>query len=324
AGVGHLETPYAEEMIIAFEMQVAPETSVELTYIDKQTKSMIEDTCSNNTWIWTDDPAPSLDDPSSWTTLGDCDHYMITNIDSFYREYNALIAKVETRGDWWHGMLSWTHSESKGNATSDATWSYAQALGDAFPTDFYNRDGYLGDHHENRFKWSGYLLLPWDVTVGLDGWWSDVGHQTVHSTCLNYVGADEAVLDFYGITDEQQQYCYSGDGYLLGTIFLEPRGSTTTKSVWNMDFQVSKAFSIGSYDLSAIFSVYNLFGHEQDRAFNSTAFRQTTEETGLGDPVDTGNRDIDGNILYDYYIPIGKPLGYSLPRRYEIGFRVEF
>ena len=80
AGVGHLEAPYADEFILAFETQIARETSIELTYVNKKTKEIIEDTCANNTWAWGDGDYPSLDDDTTWTTAGDCSYYMITNM----------------------------------------------------------------------------------------------------------------------------------------------------------------------------------------------------------------------------------------------------
>ncbi len=104
------------------------------------------------------------------------------------------------------------------------------------------------------------------------------------------------------------------------TVFLEPRGNTVTKSTFNVDLSVTKAFTVGPTDMSLIFSVYNLFGRELDRTFNQTAFRITDEDSGLGEPVYESGPDADPT----YYIPIGKPLSYTQPRRYEVGFRVTF
>ncbi len=116
-GYGNLAAPFSEQLILAFEMQVAPETSFELTYVDKTAKDLIEDTCPNNTWAWGDGALPDVDDQSTWTTVAGCvaDKFVITNFPGMTRDYQAFIARFETRGDWWHGQLSWTNSESKGN-----------------------------------------------------------------------------------------------------------------------------------------------------------------------------------------------------------------
>ncbi len=326
AGFGKLGTPYAEELILAFEMQVAPETSFEITYVDKETKNLIEDTCANNTWVWDPDaPRPDFEDSSTWTTSAGCTNYVIANHDYLYRDYTALIGKFESRGSWWHGLFSWTHSESKGNNESTAAQSYARGEIDTFPVNFYNIDGYRNDHREDRLKASGYVLLPGSWTIGLDGYWSSAGRITTQSTCTTYSSSTQEARDFYGIGDEADEMCGFEGGVWGGyTIFLEPRGNTSTKSTFNVDLSVSKAFTVGPTDMSLIFSIYNLFDRELDNTFNSSAFRTTTEDTGLGQPVDEGSRDADGNIVYTYYVPIGQPTSFRLPRRYELGFRVTF
>ncbi len=319
AGLGNLETPYADELILAFEMQVAPETSVEITYVDKKTSQLIEDTCVNNGWVWGDPdvPDPDINDSSTWTTAAGCTQYIITNYDFLYRDYNALIGKFESRGDWWHGLLSWTHSESKGNSESTAAQSYARGEMDYYPVNFYNIDGYLNDHREDRVKLSGYVLLPGSWTIGLDSFWSSPGRLTTQSSCSNYTGASDEALAFYGVDSEAMVYCGGVPNY---DIFLEPRGNTETKSIWNADLSVTKAFTVGPTDMSVIFSIYNLFGRELDTSFNQTAFRVTSEDSGLGEPVYENGPDADPT----YYIPIGQPMSYGLPRRYEVGFRVTF
>ena len=127
-------------------------------------------------------------------------------------------------------------------------------------------------------------------------------------------------MEYYGISTEAQAYCAVPGLYPLYEINHEPRGNTETKSVWNADLSVSKAFTVGPTDMSVILSVYNLFDRELDNSFNSTAFRVTSEESGLGDPVYENGPDEDPT----FYIPIGQPLSYRYPRRYELGFRLTF
>lgn len=327
AGLGQLEAPYSDHLILAFEMQVAPETSIELTYVDKRTEQLIEDTCSNNTWVWDSSvPRPSLDDPDTWTTAENCSNYVIANHDYLYRQYNAYIAKFETRGANWHGLLSWTNSESKGNTESTAAWSYARGDIDYYPVNFYNIDGYLSDHRDNRVKLSGYWLLSGNWTIGVDGWWSDAGVLTPHADCGVYRDATDEALEFYGISPDARTYCSTPDGASLAgyDINFTPRGGVKTKSVWNTDLSVTKGFTLGSTDMSVIVSIYNLFDRELDSSFNSVAFRQTDEDSGLGVPIMDGALDEDGNPIPTYYIPIGQPLSYATPRRYELGFRLTF
>jgi hypothetical protein len=302
AGLGTLETPYADEYILAFETQIARDTSIELTYVNKKTKNIIEDTCANNTWAWGDGEYPDLDDTSTWTTAGECGFYMITNMPTFYRDYEGLILSAETRRERLHLLFSYTYSESEGNTPNGASDSYATALADFYPVHFYNTDGYMPDHREHRVKLNGYYLLPHNWTIGFDGFFSSAGHQTVFSTCENLQAADpnDPLFAELGITQaEVLPYCSTGDGAFLGTtdIFLSPRGDYETKSTWQLDVQGSKTWNLNKFDITAVLTVYNLFDRELDLAFNTEAFIGTD---------------------------VGEPLSYRLPRRYEIGLRIEF
>jgi len=295
AGVGHLKTPYADEFIIAFETQVARDTSIELSYVNKKTKDIIEDTCSNNTWAWGDGEAPSLDDPNTWTTAGGCEHYMITNFADFYRKYEGWILQAETRRESFHLLASYTYSKSFGNTANGALQSYATELADYFPVHFFNREGYLPDDRRHRVKLNGYYLFPHNWTVGFDGFYESAGHQDLYATCQNLI--DHMGDDPY--LNEISAYCYTGDGAFLGTtdIYLAARGAFETNSVWQLDVQGSKTWSLKGLDLTAVLTVYNLF----DREFRNTINSEFTSDDGI------------------YNVT-----AYYLPRRYEVGFRIEF
>ena len=295
AGVGHLETPYADEFILAFETQIARETSIEVTYVNKQTKDIIEDTCSNNTWAWGDGDYPDLDDSTTWTTGAGCTYYMITNFETFYRDYEAFILSAETRRNRLHLLGSYTYSTSEGNTANGALQSYATALADYFPVHFFNRDGYLPDDRRHRLKVNGYYLFPHNWTVGFDGFYESAGHQSVFSTCQNLI--DNMGDDPY--LNEISAYCYTGDGAFLSTtdIFITKRGAYETKSVWQLDVQGSKTWNLNKVDLTVVATIYNILDNEADRTFNTEAYV---------------NREV------------GETLTWYLPRRFEVGFRIEF
>jgi hypothetical protein len=304
AGLGKLEAPYADEFIIAFETQVARETSIELTYVNKKTKEIIEDTCANNTWAWGDGEYPNLDDESTWTTAGGCTNYVITNFSDFYRDYEAFILQAQTRRDRLHLLASYTYSESFGNTANGPAESYATVLADYYPAHFYNREGYLPDHREHRVKLNGYYLFPKGWTIGFDGFYSSAGHQTVYAYCdvLNDPElAGDPIFEQYGTTWEQiNSYCTTPDGANLGEstdIFISKRGEYETKSVWQLDVQGSKTWNLRKLDLTVVGTVYNILNNEADRTFNTEAF---------------SSRDV------------GETVTWWLPRRYEVGFRIEF
>ena len=220
---------------------------------------------------------------------------MITNIPTFFRKYEALILSAESRLSRLHLLGSYTYSESKGNTANGALQSYATALADFFPVHFYNREGLLPDDRTHRVKVNGYYLFPHNWTVGFDGFYSSAGHQTVFSTCQNLI--DNMGDDPY--LNEISAYCTTGDGAFLGTtdIFISERGDYETKSTWQVDLQGSKTWNLKKVDLTVIGTVYNVFDRELDLTFNTEAF------------IGTG---------------VGEATSYRLPRRYEVGFRIEF
>jgi hypothetical protein len=134
-----------------------------------------------------------------------------------------------------------------------------------------------------------------------------------------------------GIDPETVAYCTTPDNVNLSHYIVHsPPGSVETKSVWQLDVQFSKLFRVGNLDLQAIVTVYNLFGNQWDDTFNIRAFLQDTDDDNNG----LRYQDDDPSAPYydEYYgaddspvlVPIGQPLSYWDPRRYEIGFRIEF
>ena len=337
AGVGHLEAPYADEFILAFETQIARETSIEITYVKKETKDMIEDTCSNNTWAWDGSEFPNLEDNTTWTSAAGCGFFMIANMPTFGRTYDGLILKAETRRDRLHLLGSYTYSESKGNTANGPAQTYATALADFYPVHFFNRDGYLPDDRRHRVKLNGFYIFPHNWTVGFDAFYSSPGHQTMFSTCngLNDSGrfrSTQDQADAWNIDQDMVEFCSTSDGAVLGTtnIYLEPRGSLEMKSTWELDMQVSKTWSVGKIDLTGIVTVYNVFNRELDLSFNSRAFRQAIDPVTLeglnyqdDDPNEPYYDEFYGEDGSPVLVGIGEPLSYRLPRRFEVGFRLE-
>jgi hypothetical protein len=341
SGLGELQAPYVDELIVAYELQVAPQVSFEVTYVNKDGGDLIEDTCMGNSWAYGAGPFPSLDDPSTWTQAADCERWLIVNMPIYKRTYEAGIFNFEARKKWGHLLFSYTRSESKGNNESGPR-HYAYGDGDVFPVNFYNIDGFLSDQRDHRVKLNGYFLLPHRWTIGYDASWSSPGLQTITSTCSSFAAAagHRSTADqmaSLGIDPATLQYCGSPSSAFVSGYDINhtPRGAYETKSVWQFDLQVMKGFRVGNFEIEGILTVYNLFGQEWDETFNTTAFRQDTEvdpETGRSIPLVYQNDDASAPYSDEYYgadnspvlVPIGAPLTYWDPRRYEVGVRLEF
>ena len=151
-----LKPTFAEEAIVGVEMEVARRTSIGLTYVDKVTSDIFEDTCSGN---WPT-PAP----------LADCDYYVVANLPQLTRDYQGFLLDVESRfADWMHILASYVRSESRGNVEY---YGYVSTDFDVYPDHFENRYGFLSDHRKHRVKVNGHLSLPRDFVVGFNVFWS--------------------------------------------------------------------------------------------------------------------------------------------------------
>jgi hypothetical protein len=151
-----LDPMYAETAVIAVEHRLAARTSIELSYVDKETKDLFEDTCDGNL------PTPNED--------ASCDFYTMDNLAGLTRDYQGLILRVESRPiDRLHVLASWTHAKSRGSIedTQNAGTDF-----DVFPVHFVNRYGYLSDDRRNRVKVNGYVELPAEFTLGFSAFWS--------------------------------------------------------------------------------------------------------------------------------------------------------
>jgi hypothetical protein len=260
-----LSATSADELILAFERQFAGRSSIELSFVDKTTRGMVDDTCNGN---W---PVPTAGAP--------CDYYLLVNIPDAERDYRAFMVRLETRSlDWLTLLASYTWSESKGNI--EYTQNYGSDF-DVYPWHFDNRYGYLSDHREHRIKLNGYVTLDGDWTIAFDGFWSSAFTWTPYED-----ESDNPAIPY-------------------GWHFLEPRGSRGANDQYQLDLQLTKGFTVGAVRLALIGSAFNVFSAEQP-----TAVCEHVSGCGVGEGGDP--------------IVMGDPTDWQTPRRYELGFRVEF
>jgi hypothetical protein len=218
-----LKPTYADEWQIGLDREIFHRSSISIFYIDKKTKDIFEDTCNGNI------PTPSAD--------AACDFYVVANLgDSLLtRKYQGAILTFESRAkDWFHVLASYTYSKSQGSV------GYTQNAGadfDIYPSYYQNRYGYLSDDRRHRVKLNGYVLLPYDFTVGANAYWSSAFAWTPESP-----GA-------YGSISYPQ--------------FDEPRGSQRANSNYQLDLQVSKGFNIGPLKTSLIATILNVLNSER-------------------------------------------------------------
>jgi outer membrane receptor protein involved in Fe transport len=255
----NLRATYADELILAYEREIRPRSSIELTYVDKKTRYVYDETCGGNV------PTPSPD--------AACDYFVMKNFSELRRDYEAFIVKYENRGlDWLTLLTSYTYSNSKGSVEAS---NYQGTEVDLYPWHFENRYGYLSDHRRHRIKLNGFVSFKGDWTIAFDGRWSSGFRWTPQATQ----------------TDNPD--------IRWGSYFVEPRGNREGYDERQLDLQLSKGFNLGRVRFVLIGSVFNVFSSEQ-------AVAVCQRISGCGG------------------FEMGEPLEWQIPRRYEIGFRVEF
>lgn len=257
-----LRSTYADTLSLSYEREVGQRASVELTFVDKKTRDLFEDTCAGNY------PVP--------TEGADCSEYLLGNLPGLARDYQGFIVRYETRSFSWLTLLaSYTYSKSEGNLE----WSEGESEDfDLYPWHFENRYGYLRDHRAHRFKLNGFIYIKGDWTIAFDGIWESAFRW-------------EPLAFPFDVMNPSFWY---------GVYFTEPRGSREGFSASNLDLQLSKGFTISNrVRLVAIGSVYNTFSTENAIAVCSA---------------------VSGCGQYE----TGEASAWSLPRSYELGFRIEF
>ncbi len=220
-----LRPTFADTLSLSYEREVGRRASVELTYVDKKTRDIFEDTCSGNI------PEPTQGAP--------CFEYFLGNLPDLARDYQGYILRFESRSlSWLTVLASYTYSKSEGNME----WSQGASEDfDLYPWHFENRYGYLRDHRAHQFKLNGFFYFRGDWTIAFDGFWSSAFTWEPQATPFD-------VLD---------------PTFWYGVYFTEPRGSRDGFDAHNLNLQLSKGFTFGNrVRLLLIGTVYNTFSNE--------------------------------------------------------------
>jgi hypothetical protein len=217
-----LEPTYADHLILGYERELFRRTSLELSFVDKVTRDIFDDTCVGNY------PTP--------TAGADCSAWIIPNIPQARRDYRAWILRFDSRAlDRFHVLASYNYSDSKGSIESARLES---GDFDHYPWAFENRYGYLGNHQRHRIKISGYTFFPWDFSLAFSGLWGSP---------FRWTPLDDTV---------------EGMPVASGSYFVEPRGSREGSDSSQLDLQLAKGFGLGAVRLRLVGTVINVFDSE--------------------------------------------------------------
>jgi hypothetical protein len=291
---GSLEPQYAEMLLLGYGASLGYDTELEVQYVNKKTRRLLEDTCSGNVFAFTG--LRDVDDTSFYTDPGGCIGYVLGNISDLRRDYEAFILRLESRFEnRLHLRMSWTVAESLGNTESTADKGFSIIGFDRFPRDFFQIYGRLSDDRRHRVRFGGYFLLPYHVEVGFDALWQSgqaLDYVADCGTLLSLGAADFAAIE---VDPGIVRYC---GGEINGNLFLEPRGSRRGDDSYQLDLEVRKGFTRGRFRIDLIATVLNAWSTELPTSY------LTQEFSSAG--------------------PWGEVLGHQVPRRYEVGLRLTF
>ena len=133
------------------------------------------------------------------------------------------------------------------------------------------------------------------MNIGFDARWASAPALNRTIGCDRIIGAPGDQLAALGITYRYFYDVCAGASY--GDVLFEPRGSRRGNSNYQLNLQISQGFRIGGTFLQAFLTVLNVFSSEQPVEYQ------------------TGELEV---------LPWGTPLEYQLPRRFEVGLRLEF
>ena len=304
-----LSATYGVEMNLGVTQRIWTNTSLDLTYVQRETKDIFEDSC---------EPV-------------ECAFFWMTNnpnglTDQLKSEYNGIIAKIESRPfSWLSGLVSYTYSESEGSI------EYTQNAGtdfDVAPEHHINRFGYLSDDARHRYKASGFIRAPWGTTFGVDYLYRSGlpvnATATITSSCN---GNPRVVLDQAVPCGGPATRTHLGPGY--GQLFLEPRGSDRTDDLQQLDMQVLHEFNFGKVRAGLVASVFNVLNSETALTIGSSIGNYgpclATSRFCVDNPAfGTVENRTSHQRLGSNSTTFGQETTWQRPRRYEVGVRFEF
>lgn len=189
--------------------------------------------------------------------------------DVLRKDYYGYFFEFEQRFSRGQASLNYGYAKSRGSIDS-SEGQFAGVDFDHFPDHFVNRYGFLPDDARHRFRVFGSYRIPFIET--------HLSANYFFRTGLPYTVTRPSTFG--------------------GTIFQEPRGSSRTEDLHQLDMGLEKQFNLfGTLSVSAIGQVRNVLDHEAATTYFSNAASPATVRT---------------------------PSAYQQPRNYQVGFRVDF
>lgn len=301
-----LQTPFTDEWSIGFERELAPEVSIRLGFINRNSRDGLQDRDINHAVRYTDTGAylDSIGRLQLGSGAGAGGTRVADNTPDLYI-YNFFFNQIYRLGNYnsseykgveiqvtkrlsrkWQMDASYTYSRAQGDAED-----FQSALGDD-PATLPYEYGYLNFDQRHVIRFNGTTFLPGDWTLGGVMQWSSGLPYSVTTT--------KFALDNYDYGQLRTLYGEIKNDTSGGIFIGETRNNRRNDAVLNIDVQASKAFVMGRFNSKLFLAVANLLN--QDDLTIST-YEPASSNRG-------GNLQLDAERRFG--------------RRYQIGFQFEF
>ncbi len=224
-----IRAAYTNEANIGVTQRLFTNTSVDVQYVYREGKNIIEDSCVDQSNC----PGP----------------FWLTNMpngskDYLRSDYHGAILTVQSRLTERASILaSYTYSKSRGSV------EYTQNGGsdfDVFPDHFVNRYGYLSDDARHRVKLDGFYRFPWEITFGTHFYW-DSGRAYNVTTAAPNAGYGVEFLEPRG--SRRLPHFYQWDAQIQKDFVFGPVRFGLIASIYNVlntEIAVLKDTNVGT------------------------------------------------------------------------------
>ncbi|HKB08745.1 MAG TPA: hypothetical protein VKF61_10745, partial [Candidatus Polarisedimenticolia bacterium] len=293
-----LQTPFADELTLGFQREIAPEVALKVTYVNRKYRRQLQDRDINHSLHYGPDGRP-VDiigghlDSGAQVSDGRPDLYVhdfffnqifrVENINE--ARYSGIeVELVKRLSRKWQLQASYAYSRATGAAEE-----YLSGLGDD-PSTVQDEFGYLDYDQRHVLKLNAAAYLPRDWQLGTIMMWES---GLPYSIVDRFVAGDN--LDYIQFRTSYGYVPDDNSGYVSVR-----RNSERNRPTLNINLRAQKAFVMGRLNSKLFVSVDNLLNSDDLRIFS----------------LDRGADNRAASVQIDSERRFG--------RRYELGFQIEF
>jgi len=273
-----LRTPFADELTIGFERELAPEVALKITYVNRAFRDQLQDKDINHAFRYDSRGRPidvsgnsslfgaPLSDGRPDLFVNNAFFNQVLLVGNFnaarYRGLEVGLTKRLSRK--WQMEASYTYSRAVGAAEE-----YLSQLGND-PSVVQDEFGYLDYDQRHVVKINAAAYLPGDWQVGaVMSWASGLPFSIVDRfSALDNLGYEQ-FRTFYGYADRR-----------TGAYVSTGRNSGRNKASMNLNVRAQKAIVMGRFNSKLFVSADNLLNADDIRVFSLDRNDATVSQSG--------------------------------------------